>query len=254
MLLRIGAVEGGVGDLDRQLARTLHRVAGVDRQVQHRVLELRRIDVGVPQPARDHGFEFHRLADRAPQHVFEPQHELAGMDDARLERLAPAEGEQVLGQLGAAVDGIAGIRQALVDGGVTGQALADQMQIARDDLQQVVEVVCDAARQLADGFHLLRLAQRIFHLQAVASLLAQGVGGLDRAPGSLQRDPADVHQPQGRRQGDGDQRQHLFLPRCQHRAARHAHGHQHRVAAELARRCRHRRVGIRCGPRGRCAG
>ena len=35
----------------------------------------------------------------------------------------------------------------------------DQLQIAADDLQHVVEIVGDAAGQLADRFHLLRLVQ-----------------------------------------------------------------------------------------------
>ena len=36
------------------------------------------------------------------------------------------------------------------------------LEISDDHLQKVVEVVGDAARQLADGFHLLRLAQGLF--------------------------------------------------------------------------------------------
>ena len=40
-----------------------------------------------------------------------------------------------------------------------------QLEVAADDLQQVVEVVRDAAGELADRLHLLRLAQRCLGLQ-----------------------------------------------------------------------------------------
>jgi hypothetical protein len=40
-----------------------------------------------------------------------------------------------------------------------------------DDHQQVVEVVRNAARQAANGFHLLRLAQLQFQVAALADIL-----------------------------------------------------------------------------------
>ena len=42
--------------------------------------------------------------------------------------------------------------------------------IAGDDRQQIVEIVRDAAGQLADGFHLLRLTQLCLELQAIADV------------------------------------------------------------------------------------
>ena len=41
-----------------------------------------------------------------------------------------------------------------------------QVEIGADDLQQVVEVMRHAAGQMADGFHLLRLAHRAFGAHA----------------------------------------------------------------------------------------
>ncbi len=46
-------------------------------------------------------------------------------------------------------------------------AFAGQCHIAHDPGEQVVEVVRDAAGQLADGFHLLRLAKLRLELRAV---------------------------------------------------------------------------------------
>ncbi len=42
-----------------------------------------------------------------------------------------------------------------------GELPADHVEAAQHDGQEVVEVVRDAAGELADGFHLLRLAQRL---------------------------------------------------------------------------------------------
>lgn len=42
-------VEMRVAQLDGQLALAIHRIAGVDRQVQQRILDLRWVDEGVPE-------------------------------------------------------------------------------------------------------------------------------------------------------------------------------------------------------------
>ena len=42
---------------------------------------------------------------------------------------------------------------------ILGHDPQNHAQVADDDLQQIIEVVRDAARELADGLHLLRLMQ-----------------------------------------------------------------------------------------------
>ena len=56
-------------DFDRQLAVALHGITRIDGKVQNCVLDMHRIDEGVPQPASNDGFEFDGLADRAPQQI-----------------------------------------------------------------------------------------------------------------------------------------------------------------------------------------
>ena len=55
------------------------------------------------------------------------------------------------------------------------------LQAAADALQQIVEVVGDAAGQLPDGFHLLRLAQRLLGLLQLAGALGHPLlqGGIE---------------------------------------------------------------------------
>ena len=156
----VGGVQRGVGDLDGEPAGAVHGVAGVDRQVQDRVLELRRVDLGGPQAARDHHLDVDLLAQGAPHHVFHAGQQAADLDRLRLERLAARERQQGAGQLGAALDAVHGVLDALLDLGQAVGAARDQLQVAADDLQQVVEVVRHAAGQLADGLHFLGLLQR----------------------------------------------------------------------------------------------
>ena len=50
----------------------------------------------------------------------------------------------------------------------------DQLEVADDDLQEVVEVVGDAAGELAQRLHLLRLAQRVLGVAAPGDVQLRG--------------------------------------------------------------------------------
>ncbi len=80
------------------------------------------------------------------------------VEHARLQHLAPAEGEELPGERGGP---LARLLDLL---GVTPEALVllagdEELGVAADRGQEVVEVVCDAAREPADRLHLLRLAE-----------------------------------------------------------------------------------------------
>src|SRR5207244_11315660 len=75
-----------------------------------------------------------------------------------VQNLAPAEREQLprerRGAIGRAADLLkVGVQRAAGD-----ELVGDQHAIALDGGQQIVEIVRDAARELADGLHLLGLA------------------------------------------------------------------------------------------------
>ena len=104
-----------------------------------------------------------------------PHHEPVRVGRLRIERLAAREGEQAVGERRRA------LRRALrrvdvavdvLDRGPAPMPRLQQLQAAGDAGQQIVEVVRDAAGELADRFHLLRLAQRLLGL-AQALLLPQ---------------------------------------------------------------------------------
>ncbi len=95
-----------------------------------------------------------------------------------------------MGERGGALHGLErglDVAADLVDPAL-GQAALQQLQAAADSLQHVVEVVRDAAGELADRLHLLALVQRRLDLPALQRLGPQGVGGL------AQRRGAQLHQ------------------------------------------------------------
>ena len=95
----------------------------------------------------------------------------------RIERLPAREGQQPVGQrrgaLGGALRG-GDVAVELVDAALR-HARLQQLQAAGDAGQQVVEVVREAAGELAHRLHLLRLAQLLLQLLALGDVAAGGV-------------------------------------------------------------------------------
>ena len=141
-----------------QHAAVGHRVAGVDREVEDGDLELGRVGHHRHQLL----VEVEALLDPRAEHVAQQRPHI--LDQRRdigrphLQPLDPAEGQQLRGQPRAAL----GRRQRIVgialELGVVG-ALGDEVEPADHHRQQIVEVVGDAAGQLAERLHLLALAK-----------------------------------------------------------------------------------------------
>ncbi len=74
----------------------------------------------------------------------------AGVHHSWLQRLSLREGEQLGGKFRTAGNTREGALDPHLGPGVAGDILAQQLQVSADDLQQVVEVVSDAASQLPD--------------------------------------------------------------------------------------------------------
>ncbi|MNL07206.1 hypothetical protein D3C87_1278760 [compost metagenome] len=166
----VGIVEHRVAGLDGQPTVAAHRVPRVDRQVQQRVFHLERVHQRIPQAARHHGLDLDAIAKRPPQHVVQPADKAAQVHHLRRQRLAPAKRQQLRCQLGAARHPGQRVAHTRLGALVAGYIARQQLQVAANHLEQVVEVVRHAAGQLADGFHLLRHAQRLVGM-------AQGIGG-----------------------------------------------------------------------------
>ena len=159
-----------VGRLDGQLAAGGHGVAGVDRQVEQAVLDLIGIRPGAPQAAGQDRFDLDRLPDRALKQFLHAAHQRVEVEAGGRQRLAPREGQQALGQRRrpvARLDREPDMAHQVV---AAGQLVVQYVQVAQDGLQQVVEVMGDAAGKLADGLHLLGLPQGFLRLLALRHL------------------------------------------------------------------------------------
>ena len=114
--------------------------------------------------------------DRAPDQVRHAEDELVDVGRLGVERLAPREGEEAVRQRCRALRGPLGCDEVaieVVDPPLC-HALLQEVQAARDAGQQVVEIVREAAGELAHSLHLLALAQRLLGLGQCLDLFSLG--------------------------------------------------------------------------------
>jgi len=111
----------------------------------------------MPEAFADEGFLANRLAQRAADQLMHAAQQAAQVRHQRFQRLAPRKGQQLRRQLGAPLDGRGSRIEAAGRLGIVGHRQFQQLQIAGNDLQDVIEIVGHAARQLADRFQFLCL-------------------------------------------------------------------------------------------------
>ena len=159
--------------LDRRACRPRHRVARVDDEVHDHLLDLPRVGLhAAERPARSivtssmsSPIRRRSILSISPTTSFRSS-------DPRLQDLLAAEREELARQRGCARSAALAISSMSVcDPGspVADARSSSELAVAEDHGQQVVEVVRDAAGELADGLHLLRLAE--LALEADALLL-----------------------------------------------------------------------------------
>ena len=143
---------------DDQLPAGRHRIAAVEGQVEDHLLELSPVGAQAAGRRIECDLELDLLADEASQHRFDPRDDLVHLHDLRLEDLPPAEGQELLGQAGGPLGGVANAHDILADVRA-GRLVERQVGEADDGRQDVVEVVGDAAGQPADRLELAGLEQ-----------------------------------------------------------------------------------------------
>ena len=156
---RVLLVEVDVGGLDREPAAVRHRVARVGREVEDHALDLRAVRLDRGEAGRQPHADADVVADDPAHHRLHAGDDLVQVEHARVQHLAAAEREQLagerrrlLGRVGDLADLVAVLRVG---------AREQDLGVAGDHRQQVVEVVRDAAGQPADRLHLLRLGEAL---------------------------------------------------------------------------------------------
>ena len=184
---------------DRAAAR--HGVAGVQEDVEQRHLGLGRVDAGVPEVRGEVLPQDDVVAQRPLGHLAHALDEAVDVEEAPLQPLLAREGEQLMGQLGGPLGGVAnGLACAAqppdIDAGMVDQR-QHHLVVARDDLQEVVEIVRDAARELPEALHLLGLMQALLRVAAAGhvELRAEEV---DEVAGAVEDRRDEQGVPEGR--------------------------------------------------------
>ena len=169
----------------RKLAAPGHGIARIDGQIQDHLLDLS-------------GIGFHRselrigrerildvLADQAREHLAHFGDDGVQVDHARLQHLHAAEGQQLARHGNGAAGGFLNLLHAFLVESVRAFAVLEQIAIAADDGQQIIEVVRDAARQPAHGFHFVGLAQSFFELPLLLLRAFQAGAHADKRVGDF---------------------------------------------------------------------
>src|SRR6202040_1525260 len=139
-------------DSNLEVASVWHRIACVQRNIQYSEFKL----VGVRADRRKVVLEFHgnldRGSERTSQHIGHAIDEPRKIHGLQLEVLAPCEGKQSLSQGCAPIHGFGGVSKPRLNIDVIGQAPQENLEISRNDLQQIIEIVRDAPSELPQAF------------------------------------------------------------------------------------------------------
>src|SRR6202048_4048735 len=155
-------IQDDVPCLDLKYAAVRHGVAPIQSQVEESGLQQRRVDMAQPQSVIDPQLDLAASSDRLADEFLKLGNELVCVDQFWVQYPPPRKSKKLRRQLCTAIGGspcgcgelpdLANIRGIL-----------DELEIPGDHHKQVVEIVCDAARELADGLHLLALVKLLLH-------------------------------------------------------------------------------------------
>ena len=122
-----------------------------------------RIDFRSPQVRGADHLHFYRRAHRAANQLLHVTHQSIQVGRFRLQRLAPGKSQQPMSQCGGSLGGTLGRDDVALRLFIASlqEATAQQLKTPRDRHQQIVEVMSDAAGELSDGLHFLRLPQLV---------------------------------------------------------------------------------------------
>ena len=172
----VALVRKDVRRFDRDLAAARHRVARIDGDIDQRGFEMVGVGLDLPQAGGADHRDVDRLAEGSLQKLRCRGQEFVGVERFRVERLAARERQQAAGQRGGplrAAHGIVDGALKIWTGGLGDLGLALRvLQIADHDHHQVVEIVRDAAAELADGFHALRGGELLLRRRAAPAVPA----------------------------------------------------------------------------------
>ncbi len=161
---RVGAIQLHVGGLEGQAAAPGHGVPGVDRQVHDRLFQLVTVGFRPAQVGGEGEVQLDVFPQGAAEQGLHAHEDLVQAEAFGLKHLASGEGEYLAGEPGRPLPHLFDVDHQFPIPIFGGQGVQEQGAVADDGRQHVVEVVGYAARQPADGLHLLRLPELLLPL------------------------------------------------------------------------------------------
>jgi len=140
------------------MASLRHGIPRVQAEIHRHLLNLRRIRFHRRQATR-HYFDLNALVDDLVEEARQTLHDPVQIHGAWLQRLAPCEGQEFLGQRRRAIRLFTNARKTLRNFRIAAALLLTQLRPAEDGPDDVVEIVRNAPGKLPDRFKLLCLEQ-----------------------------------------------------------------------------------------------
>src|SRR5712691_224016 len=193
----MGAVEGNTGGTNADFAAVGHGVFGIDHQIHDDLLKLSGIGASAADGGGELSGEFDIFSDEWAEEALHVGDDGVDVDDLELEMLFAAEGEELAGESGRAIGGLANGFGFGVQRMFRSELVEENLGISADDHEEVVEIVSDAAGEAADGFHFLGLAELVLEDTALGDVFGDGfenVGGFVAAGDGA---PADANGDRG---------------------------------------------------------
>jgi len=144
-----------------------HRIACVEGEIEQGRFQFARVGIYGRHVVGAFGRHADAFAERAAQHVAEVGQQLHRAHGARQQMLPPRERQQLAGEGGAALHCARCAFQGFQGGGVLRRFGFQQLQVAGDHGKQVVEIVRNAAGELAQRIQALRVRQLLLAASAL---------------------------------------------------------------------------------------
>ena len=166
----VGVVEIHGRGFEHQTAAVRHRVAAVHRQAHQHLLDRHRIHLDRRQRRRENGHELDIGAEKTAQQLFQLAHDRVDVHNLRLQHLPPAERQQLARQRRRPFARVPDLFEIGPQRVVERNVVEHQVAVTEDRSEQIVEIVGDAAGELANRLHLLRLPQLFFQLAPIGQI------------------------------------------------------------------------------------
>ncbi len=174
-------VEFDVPGLDRQVATLRHCIARIHDEVHQDLLELTVVGANRTELRLEFRHKLYAVLDKATKHLLHPRHELVDVEDRGAKNLVAAEREELARERRRARRRTDHLHQVVVGRFAGTQVIHHQVAIAHDHGEHVVEVMRDAARELAHRLHFLRLPKLRLEQLPVAHVRADAKKSQRRA-------------------------------------------------------------------------